>query len=518
MVEFYRAAFVLLQLLSHGLALAEEDEKVCINSDCGLSDDEKEIELGLNALPVHIAAVTGQLNNIQQCGPWCAEEAPTTACRIDETIVRCQGDFYCTTTCALWNRLILQDPLLGGQGTKKPSVTCAMFKRFDGFAGGSEMAEPCDISCLLPEIRPGRYPAPTGLGLNCQKGTCLPVSSALADILPEVPAKLECPCNWFGSDCPDDWFPIKTIHHTASFGSDPFNAVVATTLTLSKEDWRQVTAGHQPGGVIRLVHRDPDNWNHTNPEHTRALEQPYALAFALEEGELQILTAPPDKSLHIQARSVAERVRSLPSGPITGGNLYVNPTIAGFFNSQWNFLLPFLDETPGIENVVLLSTGAGLSGTVSAVQTLLKRSTKIHLYHGVRRIQDLPFQDYLQEVQSQIYLTVVESQPPADSNLGKYASGIASAVTRGREQRKLLAGDSLGAGTGMDSGGKLYVQDVVEGELSQGRLSFERSVFVACGRLALLEETKDMLVKTHCGNSADYGCTQMVGQHFFTNI
>eukprot|EP00957_Ditylum_brightwellii_P039683 3002231-Ditylum_brightwellii.AAC.1 len=110
-----------------------------------------------------------------------------------------------------------------------------MFKRFDGFFT-SEWAEFCDTSCLLPEIRPHRYPAPTGLGLFCQKGTCYPASSSLAELIPDIPANLECPCNWFGSDCSDDFLPIQKIEHTASYGDEQDNAVVSTTLTVSNEN------------------------------------------------------------------------------------------------------------------------------------------------------------------------------------------------------------------------------------------------------------------------------------------
>ena len=76
----------------------------------------------------------------------------------------------------------------------------------------------------------------------------------------------------------------------------------------------------------------------------RVREQPYALAYAPSEGKLEILTAPPDMSLHPVPREVAERVRYLPSGPIADGNLFVNPTIAGFFNKEWTYLVDELKQ------------------------------------------------------------------------------------------------------------------------------------------------------------------------------
>jgi hypothetical protein len=162
---------------------------------------------------------------------------------------------------------------------------------------------------------------------------------------------------------------------------------MATTLTtrIASDDWEKVTANHQPGGVIRIVHRDP-----ANPLNGRMREQPYALAYAPGVGKLEILTAPPDMTLLEVPREVAERVRSLPSGPVIGGNLFVNPSIAGFFNKQYTFLMDAIrDSEGGIDRLVVMSTGAGLSGSLSAVEAVLSLGSMqgIHLFHGLQHVQ-----------------------------------------------------------------------------------------------------------------------------------
>jgi len=230
--------------------------------------------------------------------------------------------------------------------------------------------------------------------------------------LPEVQGVLECPCNWFGSDCPDDWAPIEGIEHTTVYGD-----LMAMTLTLKPENWKKVIANHQPGGVIRIVHRDP-----TNPVGGRMREQLYALAYAPSEGKLEILTAPTDMALHPTVREVAERVRSLPTGPIIGGNLFVNPIIAVFFNKEWAFLMDVVRSSHfTIDRLVILSKGAGLSRALSAVEATTRLGLKgIHLYHGLRNVQDLPFRERLEELESSgaLALTIIESSVSESSNVG----------------------------------------------------------------------------------------------------
>jgi len=472
-----------------------------VDASC-LAPQADEMSLGLNALPARIAVVSGQLPNPPICGSWCQRESDQTSpCYIDKDVIPCQTDFYCTTTCALWSLM----------ASERPTQSCAMFTRFDGFP---KNAKPCDEACLLPEIRKERYPAPTGLGLLCEPGTCYPASSSMSH-LPGVPAVLECPCNWFGSDCPNDLVPIDAVNHTATYGT-----IMATTLTISSDNWDKVIANHQPGGVIRIVHRDP-----TNPENGRMREQPYALAYAPSAGKLEILTAPPDMTLHQMPREVAERVRSLPSGPIVGGNLFVNPSIGGFFNKEWKFLMDAIQGSEeGINRLVVLSTGAGLSGALSAVEAGLSIGLQgIHLFHGLQHAQDLPYRKRIDELASSGMLdfAIIESRDLVDSNYSNaQEAGIAAAVQRGIVIRKLSPVTNLDPFLPQ----KVYVQHAVGldltssgGVLQEKGAALQNTAFVACGRMALLEESFDILKALFCDQN-DQECNDMLGRRFFTNI
>ena len=484
-------------------------------------DETETALLGLNALPARIAVVTGQIQVPPTCGVWCdTTPDPSSPCRMDEDVVPCKTDFYCTTTCALWSLFT---------GIERPSTSCAMFVRFDGYSTEYHGAEPCDEMCLLPEIRKERYPAPTGIGLFCQTGTCYPFVSSMAH-LAEVAAVLECPCNWFGADCPDDWAPVQAIDHTAIYGD-----IVATTLTVNVEDWKRIIDNHQPGGVIRIVQRDP-----ADPVSGRVREQPYALAYAPSEGKLEILTAPPDMSLHPIPREVAERVRSLPSGPIAGGNLFVNPSIAGFFNKEWTYLLDEIKAGSGdINRLVVLSTGAGLSGALSAVEAVIALGLlkDIHVYHGLRYVENLPYKDRLNElaISEKIDLAIIESQSSSgmiSSRGGAEPEGIVGALQRGSIASRLVhavAQEEVGGG------GKVYVQHAMRADLmpagkagpGSGGALFEKgaalknTVFVVCGRMALLEDSYSILKSTFCSTDTDTesDCdTNLLGRRFFTNI
>ena len=73
------------------------------------------------------------------------------------------SDYFCTTTCGLWDTSILRP------ATK--AVTCDEFMVTSAFPKGGEL---CKEECLLAELMPNRYPAPTGLGFFCAPGSCDP--------------------------------------------------------------------------------------------------------------------------------------------------------------------------------------------------------------------------------------------------------------------------------------------------------------------------------------------------------
>ena len=504
--------------------------QVATNDENLTEDDEREVSFGWNPLPARLAVVSGQITNLETCGEWCHNVSDSgTACRMDTDYVPCQGDYYCTTTCRLWEKNILMDPLNGFEAgkivTERPVTSCAMFKRVEEYTS-INTSEPCDISCLLPEFRSDRYPAPTGLGRMCQKGTCYPVSSSYAE---SAPARLECPCNWFGSDCKNDEYPIHSIRHTGVYGDMP-GAITATTITVQMEHWFKIMEHHQPGGIIRITRRDDNDG--------RFREQHYVVAAAnARQHTIEILTPPPtttpDASLDIVARDVADRIRSLPldnTVVLNPTNLYIHPSISGFFNSQQQFLIPAIEERK-IQHLVVLSTGAGLGGSLSILSHILPTIgnksplNSVHLYHGVRSLEELPYQNKLHELATTnlgLQLIIVQSQMEYD-----YATDTATdrpktirqAVMRGDLSRQLLVGKTATSTISSEgSSGKVYVQHVLESDLTNSGVPLENTVFVACGRLALLEDSKDMLQKLYCQDDNDAECQSNLGTHFFTNI
>jgi hypothetical protein len=284
-----------------------------------------------------------------------------------------------------------------------------------------------------------------------------------------------------------------------------------------------VTANHQPGGVIRIVHRDL-----ANPLNGRMREQPYALAYAPSVGKLEIMTAPPDMTLREVPREVAERVRSLPSGPVIGGNLFVNPSIAGFFNKQYTFLMDAIrDSEGGIDRLVVLSAGAGLSGSLSAVEAVLSLGSMqgIHLFHGLQHVQDLPYKERINELASSgaLDFTIIESRGAVGNNDETPEEvEVVAAVRRGAIVRNLSPVTRLVPF--LPGGQKVYVQHAVGLDLtSPGGILHEKGValhstaFVVCGRMALLEESFGILKALLCVES-DQECHGMLGRRFFTNI
>jgi hypothetical protein len=259
-------------------------------------------------------------------------------------------------------------------------------------------------------------------------------------------------------------------------------------------------------------------------------EQPYALAYAPSEGKLEILTAPTDMALHPMVREVAERVRSLPTGPIIGGNLFVNPSVAGFFNKEWGFLMDVVRSSHFIiDRLVILSTGAGLSGALSAVEATIGLGLKgIHLYHGLRNVQDLPFRERLDELESSgaLALTIIESSVSESSNVGvSQTEGIATATRRGAVIRTLSPVENI-KGLLPDGKRKVYVQHAVGldltspgGALLENGATLQNTAFVACGRMALLEESFSILKALLCAETiGQEECLGLLGKRFFTNI
>ena len=143
------------------------------------------------------------LQQIRACGNWC-QQAEGEACLINRSVVPCHGSL-CETTCLQWSRSVLAD-------RRTLKVTCQEFTDFAAYPQGASI---CQEECLLPEIRPERYSLPTGVGLLCRPDSCDPAVQQRygSEAWAKVPgaAQLQCPCNWFGSDCQDDWVPVLRV-------------------------------------------------------------------------------------------------------------------------------------------------------------------------------------------------------------------------------------------------------------------------------------------------------------------
>ena len=288
---------------------------------------------------------------------------------MNQSLMPCKGSF-CETTCLRWSRSVLADP-------RTLKVSCKEFSDFASFPRGASI---CKQECLLPEIRPERYPLPTGVGLLCRPDSCDPaVQQRYGDeawaTSPGI-VQLQCPCNWFGSDCKDDWVPVLRVDKQVLGDFQLLHLHVEPRL------WHQLLKGYRPGSIIRLQQLDDSGV-------TR--EQPYALGFGSEgpEGILEILTGPPLQGLNRVVVEVAHAVRKLQSGPVQG--LFVNPAIVGFFNGHYQFLLESIASTPALRRVALVSSGVGLSGVKAAILQLLEKPLELQLFYGLRDLQDLPY-------------------------------------------------------------------------------------------------------------------------------
>lgn len=206
---------------------------------------------------------------------------------------------------------------------------------------------------------------------------------------------LECPCNWFGSDCQDDWVPVTRIE------KEVLGDFEMTYLSIDKMAWVKVMKEYRPGSILRVQHLDKNGIPR---------EQPYALAGKGEPGILEILTGPPPEGFHEVVVEVAHAVRRHQPGPSKG--LFVNPAVAGFFNGHYGFLMEQLDQLQSIKQVAIVSSGVGLSGARSAILELLPRGLGIHVFYGIRDVMNLPYRSFLQSLaKNQVNLTLLVSGP-----------------------------------------------------------------------------------------------------------
>lgn len=389
---------------------------------------------------------------------------------MNASMMPCKGE-YCKTTCQQWYRSILAP---AGSVT----VTCKEFSVFAFYPRGGAV---CDEECLLPEIRKDRYPSPTGFGLLCRPDSCDAAVQARyrqdAKVLSSGLGALECPCNWFGSDCQDDWVPVQQVQ------KEVLGDFEMTYLTIDKKAWRKVMKDYRPGSILRVQHLD---------QNGIPREQPYALAGKSEEGVLEILTGPPPEGLREVVVEVAHAVRRCATGPC---GLFVNPVISGFFNGRYSFLM---DGLQSVKQVAIVSSGVGLSGVKAAITELLPKDLGIHVFYGIRDLINLPYLNFWQNLVAQKRLTFTLLVSGSSSGAGDLQDAVQKGVALLEAARSKSNVPEPLRPRNKSKSGKIYAQqaialDFLAGGLAEVGATLEDTAVIICGRNELLIETPRLL-------------------------
>jgi hypothetical protein len=378
-------------------------------------------------------------------------------------------------------------------------------------------------------------------------------------------------CNWFGSECEDEWTRVTDTSRQR------LGALDQITLRMPIKSWRKVLENYRPGSVVRIQTKERLSQDHVLDaanDEDGIFESVFAIAQCDTPGEIQVLVARPDPSLRWEVRRVAELLRATAS-PSDGQSqtlsddshttpkghhrptFYINPAISGFYNSRYEYLMDEVervnsDKDSGddrekgstIEDVVVVATGSGLSGALSAVEALVSRNQsilnkattknkgrrassapiRIHLYYGLRDVNNLSYADRLGKlVQSgSIQLTLVQSKQKYVSRSAEQSSeAIIDAEKRGQASTALnkelaeavARGDAIKARIDVERNhlvtsktehvdsmrnGKVHVQHALKHDLTQiadpsASLPLEKFAFVVCGRMLMTDDVRAIL-------------------------
>jgi len=234
---------------------------------------------------------------------------------------------------------------------------------------------------------------------------------------------------------------------------------------------------------------------------------------------------------------VASRVRRLPfTVSSTRGNtnllanLYVNPSIGGFFNKQYTYLDTFL-QTRDVRDLVVVSAGSGLSGARSAIEHTLfalpsgSIPPNINLYYGVRDLAKLAYRKVMRQWAETNNVRVTLLVSDLDSLAKEKDEVISAAARRGKHLATLTQQLGVSSSPSLPTSGKFYVQHAMGMDMPQYRYSgSERNlsptsmVVVVCGRVELLTEVPAILRSLLCSHSDHQSCQELLTQRVFTNI
>jgi hypothetical protein len=166
--SLFRSGIIALVGLSAGLGtlhMTQQESRVGCEVKEGPQDKPSSQQLLSEEKSPNITTTSDRV-----CGKWCAHAATPadTPCIMNKQIIPCRGE-YCRTTAGLWSLFAM------GSMKKKRVVPCELYAAGAGYPIGGV---PCDPACLIDEIKAERYPAPTGYGVMCKPGTCIPAASS----------------------------------------------------------------------------------------------------------------------------------------------------------------------------------------------------------------------------------------------------------------------------------------------------------------------------------------------------
>lgn len=489
---------------------------------------------------------TTSMSNLRLCGRWCATatDPETTPCRIDRRLMPCKGR-YCQTTAALWKMSMLGPP-------EERRVSCDTYKAGMAYPKGGV---PCDARCLVPEVNPRRYPLPTGVGVLCRPGTCRPAASPWHDARSDL-GILQCPCNWFGSECTDTVQPLQRLRKTTiAAGGGGEGRLVRLQLWI-RDPHNRILADDRPGSVVRLqhvVHNDNrTSDNNMDDKSSSAPPRPlppqvFEMACAVAHRERQaddktttlveVVLTQPSPDLHPHVRQLTERLRALPDGTheiatattssfssTTGTaedpadflrKVYANPVISGFYNSHYQFLMDHLHDNVRVRSADEANAISGhntssidsecTSGTTPMEAVAVVADTAPTLPPPVKNVVFVATGSGLAGVISAI-VALLANPAMADLRIHVYY-GVQHASEMPymdrwvdwtvRDKLRLTVVESKGqASHALEEGGKkFYVQHAVARDVEDGVLQVDESIWVACGHLAVLDAVREMLPK-----------------------
>ncbi|KAG8462544.1 hypothetical protein KFE25_010369 [Diacronema lutheri] len=312
---------------------------------------------------------------------------------------------------------------------------------------------------------------------------------------------------------------------------------------------------------------------------------------------LELLSGPTrsDGGLHPSVTDVARRLRALPAGrtvmgglqpadaraPSSSGGesastsapphdaaLWVYPTLSGFSNGKYKFLLDALGAgaySP-VAHVFVVATGSGLFGAESAVTSLeaLRRAhppgaaasprVHVHVLHGVRTMSDVPPEARpivarwaLGGARGGVTLTIVASAVGGGGGGGAWpdatpalAGALRAALDRGaalRARSATTAPAPLGGRASPSAAAPFYVQRALaaifrtrpRGSLraahDDGASDFahganeSNSAFVGCSRPQVLDQLAVVWKDAVCAGARDVGaCAQLAAERVFVNV